>query len=270
MKKEATALTIYLKRGLSTVAMMLVAAMSCSVQAQEMDKPGICEADSFEDTKYIICKPENGVAGLRLFWKGADGEPYRTFSSVAKAVSDEGHTLVFAMNAGMYRPDFSPIGLYIENEQELRPANRQKGENASGPVPNFYKKPNGVFFWDDKGAGILPTDTFLKRKPKVSFATQSGPMLVIRNKLHPAFIVGSTDRTRRSGVGVCENGAVRFAISEDPVNFHDFARMFRDHLKCPNALFLDGGHGTGIYSPELGRNDISWHGGFGPIVGFVE
>ena len=270
MKKEATALTVYLKRGLSTVAMMLVAAMSCPVHAQETGKPGICETDSFEDTKYIICKPDNGLAGLRLFWNGSDGKPYRTFSSAAKAVSDDGHSLIFAMNAGMYGPDFAPIGLYVENEQELRPANRQKGESADGPVPNFYKRPNGVFFWDDKAAGILPTDTFLKRRPKVSFATQSGPMLVIRNKLHPAFIIGSTDRTRRIGVGVCENGKVRFGIRDEPVNFHDFARMFRDHLKCPDALFLDGGNGTGIYDPTMGRNDISWHGGFGPIVGFVE
>ncbi|MGO8077579.1 phosphodiester glycosidase family protein, partial [Rhizobium leguminosarum] len=60
------------------------------------------------------------------------------------------------------------------------------------------------------------------------------------------FIVGSTDRTRRSGVGNCESGAVRFAISEDGVNLHDFARLFRDHLKCPDALFLEGGRGVGL------------------------
>lgn len=95
-------------------------------------------------------------------------------------------------------------------------------------------------------------------------------MLVIRNRINPIFIVGSTDKTRRSGVGICSGGAIRFAVSEDAVNFHDFAKLFRDHLQCPNALFLDGGGGAGIYVPALGRNDVSWHGrDYGPIFGFV-
>ncbi|MEZ2128821.1 MULTISPECIES: phosphodiester glycosidase family protein [unclassified Sinorhizobium] len=229
-----------------------------------------CEQDTFEEASYVVCTLEPGKADLRLFWKNAQGEPYRYFSSVAEAVGKKGRALTFAMNAGMYRADFSPMGLYIENGRELRPANTAGSEDSTGPLPNFYRKPNGVFFLDDVSAGILPTDKFLKLRPRVRFATQSGPMLVIRNKLHPAFIPGSTDRTRRSGVGVCAGGAVRFAVSEDRVNFHDFARLFRDHLKCPNALFLDGGRGVGLYNPAMGRNDRSWHGGFGPIFGLVE
>lgn len=95
-------------------------------------------------------------------------------------------------------------------------------------------------------------------------------MLVVANKLNPIFIAGSTDRTRCSGVGSCAGGAVRFAISEDGVNFHDLARLFRDHLKCPDALFVDAGRGVGIYNHEMGRNDWSWHGGYGPVFGVVE
>jgi uncharacterized protein YigE (DUF2233 family) len=137
-------------------------------------------------------------------------------------------------------------------------------------VPNFYKRPNGIFFLGETSAGILTTEAFTRERPDVRFATQSGPMLVIKGRLHPALIPGSTDRTRRSGVGVCENGQIRFAISETDVNFHDFARLFRDHLACPNALFLDGGRGAGIYSPAFDRDDVSWHGGYGPMFGLVE
>ena len=100
-------------------------------------------------------------------------------------------------------------------------------------------------------------------------ATQSGPMLVIDNRINPIFIPGSTDRTRRNGVGISADGTLRFVISEDRVNFHDFARLFRDELKCADALFLDGGNGTGLYNPALGSNDTSWHGGYGPILGLV-
>lgn len=254
----------YLKNGLPIVVMMLVAmTMSSSALAQP------CKQETFEEAGYIVCTLESGKDNLQLFWKDAHGEPYRYFSSVAEAVGKEGQTLTFAMNAGMYRANFAPMGLYIENGRELRPANTAGGEGSAGQLPNFYKKPNGVFFLGDAKAGILPTEKFLKLRPKVRFATQSGPMLVIQNKLNPTFIPGSTDRKRRSGVGVC-GGAVRFAISEDRVNFHDFARLFRDHLKCANALFLDGGRGVGIYNPAMGRNDRSWHGGFGPIFGLVE
>ncbi|RWX16794.1 hypothetical protein EHI42_12030 [Rhizobium hidalgonense] len=256
----------YLKQALLTTAMMLAAAMVSGHQAHA--EP--CEQETFEETKYVVCTLQTGTADLRLFWKGADGEPYRAFSSVAEAIRAEGKTLALAVNAGMYRADFSPMGLYVENARELKPANTAKAESSAGQVPNFYKKPNGVFFLGETGAGILPTDEFQKRAPKVRFATQSGPMLVVAGKLNPIFIPGSTDRTRRSGVGVCGAGTVRLAISEDGVNFHDFARLFRDDLKCPDALFLDGGHGVGLYHPAMGRNDRSWHGGYGPMLGLVE
>ncbi len=257
---------ILLKRGLSVAAITLAAIAA-------LTQPGrteTCNRQTFENTNYIICDAKADGASLHLFWKNGDDEPYRNFSKVADAAASRGKTLVFALNAGMYQPDFSPMGLYVENGRELIPASKTTPVRGSGPVPNFYKKPNGIFYLGDKGAEILPTDRFLKQKIKPQLATQSGPMLVIRNRINPIFIVGSTDRTRRSGVGVCNGGAIQFAVSEDAVNFHDFAKLFRDHLQCPNALFLDGGGGAGIYVPVLERNDISWHGGYGPIFGFVE
>ena len=229
-----------------------------------------CEQVAFEETKYVICTVDMAKASLRLFWKSAGGKPYVTFSKVAEAVSSEGRTLAFAMNAGMYSPDFAPVGLYVENGQEMQAANSGDPPISSRQVPNFYKKPNGVFFMGGTTAGIMPTEDYLAQKPDAAFATQSGPMLVIHGMLHPALLVGSTDRTRRSGVGVCDGDKVSFAISEDDVNFYDFARLFRDRLKCPDALFLDGGRGTGLYDPAMKRNDVSGHGGYGPMVGLVE
>ncbi|MHC5233770.1 phosphodiester glycosidase family protein [Brucella sp. LJL56] len=251
------------KRSLFAAAIVLAA----------MTQPGrteTCNRETIEGTDYIICDAKADGTGLHLFWKNGDDEPYRNFSKVADAAASRAKTLVFALNAGMYQPDFSPMGLYVEDGRELRPASKTKPARGTGPVPNFYKKPNGIFYLGEKGAGILPTDRFLKQKIKPRLATQSGPMLVIRDRINPIFIVASTDKTRRSGVGICDGGAIRFAVSEGAVNFHDFARLFRDHLKCPNALFLDGGGGAGIYVPALQRNDISWHGGYGPIFGLVE
>lgn len=257
---------IFLKRHLLAAALMSAA----TVTLTQPGRTETCNSETFENTDYIVCDAEAGGTGLHLFWKNAGDEPYRNFSNVADAAASRGRKLVFALNAGMYRTDFSPIGLYVENGRELHPANRTMPAGLSAPLPNFYKKPNGIFYLGEKGAGILPTERFLKRHPEARLATQSGPMLVIRDRINPIFIVGSTDRTRRSGVGVCEGGAIRFAVSEDAVNFHDFARLFRDRLKCPDALFLDGGGGAGLYAPDMGRNDISWHGGYGPMFGLVE
>lgn len=237
----------------------------------------LCARLSFEETSYIVCTVPRDLkakeGNLRLFWKDRSGQPYRRFSALSDALAAKGETLAFAMNAGMYSDEFVPVGLYVENGHEGVPLNTRGRPPGKGPIPNFYRTPNGVFFADGTGAHIVTTEAYLKRlkagKPVPLFATQSGPMLVIGNHLHPDFIPGSTDRTRRSGVGVCSDGTIRFAVSEDEVNFHDFARLFRDELKCPDALFLDGGHGTGLYAPALGRNDTSWHGGYGPIFALV-
>lgn len=229
-----------------------------------------CTPEEYEGAQYVVCSVDPRGDDLRLFWRNADGQPYRSFSALAQALAEDGKTLRFAMNAGMYTADFAPLGLYVEDGRELVHANTRDADHSTGSVPNFYKKPNGVFFLTADSAGVLATEDFLADKRKVVFATQSGPLLVLDGQLHPALIEGSTDRTRRSGVGVCEGGIVRFAASEGPVNFHEFARFFRDGLACPNALFLDGGRGVGLYDPELGRNDFSWHGGYGPMVGLVE
>jgi Phosphodiester glycosidase len=88
-------------------------------------------------------------------------------------------------------------------------------------------------------------------------------MLFIDGAIHPAFIVNSTDRKPRNGVGVSSPTAVHFVIIKGWVSFYEFARFFRDGLGCKNALFLDGGVAPGLYAPELGRNDPPAHGGFG-------
>src|SRR5690606_20429964 len=134
---------------------VLLAALVAPAQAQQ------CAETRFENAGYVTCTIDPAASDLRLFWKNAAGEPYRSFSNVASAVRDEGRELVFAMNAGMYRSDFSPLGLYVENGQQLRPADTAGVDRPPAQVPNFYKKPNGVFFLGEAGAGILKTDEFL-------------------------------------------------------------------------------------------------------------
>ena len=229
-----------------------------------------CRNTSFQGTAYITCSFDPAKQDLRLFWRAADGKPYQTFAALARDLKSKGKSLQFAMNGGMYQDDFQPVGLYVENGRELTRANTVTLTGAPSAIPNFFKKPNGVFYIANGVAGILETGRFLAERPEANFATQSGPMLIIDGAIHPAFIMNSTDRKMRNGVGVTSPTEVHFVITKDRVNFYEFARYFRDGLGCRNALFLDGGVAPGLYAPEFGRNDAPGHGGYGPIIAVVD
>ena len=71
----------------------------------------------------------------------------------------------------------------------------------------------------------------------------------------------------RNGVGPTADGQrAVFAISNNAVTFHEFGRLFRDHLDLPNALFLDGNISR-LYAPNLDRSDFGF--ALGPIIGTV-
>ena len=65
-------------------------------------------------------------------------------------------------------------------------------------------------------------------------------MLVVKGALHPKFEENGQSRFIRNGVGVRSDGTVMFAISMEEVSFGSFARLFRDALDCPDALYFDG------------------------------
>ena len=164
------------------------------------------------------------------------------------------------MNAGMFKEDQSPVGLYVERGQKLHGADTRAG------VTNFHMKPNGVFWIGDGAAGVMETSRYLAAPPAARYATQSGPMLIVDGKIHPRIQPNGTSVKIRNGVGISNSGAVVFAIAEQPVTFDAFARLFRDGLGCRNALFLDGSVSS-LYAPELARDDEL--GPLGPIVGVV-
>jgi len=198
---------------------------------------------------------------LGLYWKRSDGTAYGTIQALREALVKEGKELLFATNGGIYSRSFTPLGLYIENGKRYYQLNRGKGGG------NFFLLPNGVFYITGEGAAVVETRDY-NPKRKVRYAIQSGPMLVSNGQLHPRFIESSASLYVRNGVGVDREGRVVFAISDMPVNFYDFATLFRDRLDAPNALYLDGSI-SAMYAPELNR-----YGGWGihsytSIIGLV-
>ena len=224
---------------------------------EKLTTHNFCYHQKFENKSYIVCEVDPEKYDISLFLDDANGKPFKYFRNVEKYLREQGKTIAFAVNGGMYHKDFSAVGLYIENGKTLHPVSTKDGPG------NFHMKPNGIFFVEGKKAGVMDTDRFLKSTIKPDIATQSGPMLVIENKIHPRFIVNSPYLEYRNGVGVRTDGTVVFANSEGRVNFEEFARFFRDEMKTPNALFLDGSISS-LYAPELKRYD--WWYGLGPII----
>jgi uncharacterized protein YigE (DUF2233 family) len=218
-----------------------------------------CQNIDYDNKGYVICEARAGD-DLRLWHSDDQGRLLGSFGGV-QDVLGEGEDLIFAMNAGMYHQDRRPVGLYIENGVET--ARLQDG----GGYGNFGLTPNGVFCIADGWVRVIETNEFRNTTPACQFASQSGPMLVIDGKLHPKFLPESTSLNYRNGVGTSTDGqTVIFAISEQPVNFFDFAMLFLDHLQMPDALFFDG-KVSRLFARDLNRHDAGFP--LGPIVGLV-
>lgn len=220
-----------------------------------------CESVRFDEIPYSVCTFDLRTTRLALFNLDAKGQPLGSFQALRTELDAHGKALTFAMNAGMFDDALRPIGLYIEDGKLAKKLNRRKGPG------NFHMQPNGVFYLSEGKAGIAETGDYAQLKIAPDFATQSGPMLVIDGRLHPAFSASGTSRKIRNGVGVTDDHTVVFAISETGVTFHEFASLFRDWIKSPNALFFDGSVSS-LYSPELGRADSFVP--LGPMVGAFE
>jgi uncharacterized protein YigE (DUF2233 family) len=208
----------------------------------------VCNQQSFEGSRFTVCDPGNGA--IELVAAGRDETPVRQFADLEQRLGPRAEKVAFAMNAGMYDEDGRPIGLAIVDGKQKHRINRKEGGG------NFHLMPNGVFQLRDDGAAEIVTSKAWRPSPAIRFATQSGPMLVIDGKLHPAFEPDGTSRHVRNGVGIAPNGRALFVISEGPVSFGKFARFFRDRLKARDALFFDGAV-SALWDPANGRRDIT-------------
>ncbi|MDU9003045.1 phosphodiester glycosidase family protein [Sedimentitalea todarodis] len=241
-------------RGLAACLLALLLAPAAA-QAQD------CRDLTHAGNVYAICEIHMTGADLRLFLYDDTGDLLGHFSTVNAALAPTGKTLAFAMNAGMYHEDRAPVGHYLENGIE-----QMRVITTEGPG-NFGLLPNGVFCIREGRADVIETLTYVEDQPACAYATQSGPMLVIDGELHPRFLIDSTSRYIRNGVGTNADGTrAVFAISRNAVTFHEFGSMFRDALNLPNALYFDGNISR-LYAPSINRNDLGFR--LGPMVGLV-
>lgn len=208
----------------------------------------------------IVCYVDTRKEKLELFLRDDAGQPLKSFEGVERWLAMSGRTLVWGMNAGMYHGDLSPVGLFAQNGKQIAPLNLDRGEG------NFFLKPNGVFLLSASGPRVVESSECLSLPEPPTLATQSGPLLVRAGRIHPVFKPDSEFRLVRNGVGTPAPGIALFVITKDQVNLHQFARLFRDVLRCPDALYFDGTVSS-LHAPELGRSDKLID--LGPIIGIT-
>lgn len=222
-----------------------------------------CERMQHDGQGYVVCSVEAAQeSALRLWQDRPDGRPVNNFANVRQMLAPD-ENLSFAMNAGMFHPDYRPVGLLVIDGQEL------SGIVTGGSNDNFGMLPNGVFCTGGaRPFQVIESRAFAQTRPDCRLATQSGPMLVIDGNLHPRFLVDSDSRYVRNGVGVSPDGQrAWFAISDRPVTFHQFGRLFRDGLGVRDALYFDGSISR-LYAPSVNRADFGRS--MGPIIGLVD
>ncbi|MCB1099011.1 MAG: phosphodiester glycosidase family protein [Verrucomicrobiae bacterium] len=188
-----------------TFILILVAAWNTTVA-------GEWKSISFRGTDYqTVCA---SPAEVRLHWKDKAGNPIGKLSRLRQLLEQEGRTVEMVMNAGIYTKVPAPEGLHVENGKELVKLNTADGAG------NFYLKPNGVFYIDEKNrARVVSTNDYRKRTISPRLATQSGPLLLRDGKVHPAFKEASRNKLNRNGVGVDKDGRIWFAsVTRKPDN----------------------------------------------------
>ncbi|MGB0850417.1 MAG: phosphodiester glycosidase family protein [Bacteroidia bacterium] len=238
--------------------------IACNTSAKSKSDNPYAEAHSLiakNDSSILYHIVEAGNPNLRMYLKDQSNNSIKTFKNLSKHVSSQGEILTFAMNGGMFTKEFMPLGLYIEDGQEITKIKR--GTKGYG---NFYLQPNGVFYITNQNVfQVTKTSTF-ELDSATKYATQSGPMLVHDGEINSNFGPKSSSTHIRNGVGILPNGDAIFAISHKRINFYEFASFFNNQ-GCKNALYLDG-FVSRVYPPISNDTDLDMT--FGVIIGEVK
>jgi uncharacterized protein YigE (DUF2233 family) len=208
----------------------------------------LCAARDIGGVQVSVCEFRIARDDVELYWRDGNGQPIGSFARLDSIVRSHGRHLAFATNGGIFAAGQVPLGLFIQNGHMLVPLNTR--DSTADPPPNFYLKPNGVFYVAKGQAAIVESGAYPALSVTPDLAVQSGPVLVSAGRIHPAFNPVGASKYVRNGVGVRADGTIVFAMARDPVNLYTFATIFRDALQCPDALYLDGAISQFYVAPD--------------------
>ena len=167
-----------------------------------------------------------------MYWQKQNGKAWGSLRSLLSDIDKDG-SVQMAMNGGIYDKAYEPLGLYIENGEQIKPLNRASGGG------NFFIRPGGVFLVENGRAKIEPLPAY-KPSPAIRYAVQSGPMLIENGVINWRLKPSASSRKLRNGVGIDKQGRVVFMLSDRETNFYDFACYAQSKLGVRQMLYLDG------------------------------
>lgn len=225
MKKE------YLFFGMFVILGILVFFINTKKENGIFRNKNTGEKISINNEDFLIYYPELENSVIKMYWKSDEGTPYENMKKFISKLSNK--NILFVTNGGIYSKDYTPEGLYIENYKIISKLNLNIGEG------NFYMKPNGVFYVEDNKPLITDSNNFVYNK-NISYAVQSGPLLIKNGEINKLFNKSSKSFKIRSAVGIDKNNKVFFYMSKKDINFYDFSKYALEKLNCEQLLFLDG------------------------------
>lgn len=134
---------------------------------------------------------------------------------------------VIALNGGFFSKSYQPLGLRMQSGKILNPL-----KNIS-----WW----GILYTQNNRAKLVSKNQF-RANPKIDFAIQSGPRLIVNGKI-PKLKTGIAER---SALGITRNGdIILLATERHPLSTTQLARLMRSYpISCQYALNLDGGSST--------------------------
>mgnify|MGYP000291865946 CR=1 FL=1 len=87
------------------------------------------------------------------------------------------------------------LKIYIENGKTIKAL-----DTLQDGYGNFYLQPNGVFYITKDKRGVVCQTSEYEPSASISYATQSGPMLVINDSIHPIFNKNSKHYNIRNAI----------------------------------------------------------------------
>ena len=111
---QSEGLTAVMRRsGFAALVDCLALALLCATPAAAS-----CAPKSFDGAKFTVCAFDPRHDDIRLFLSGRRRPALRLARRACRArCKAKGEQLAFAMNAGMFKEDQSPVGLYVEEPE---------------------------------------------------------------------------------------------------------------------------------------------------------
>lgn len=156
-----------------------------------------------------------------------------TLSQKNASVSAYAHfsKALLAINGGFFDREYRPLGLRISNKEQKNPLKRISWWGI------FYIKKNKPH---------INSIYHFYRDNNIDFAIQSGPRLIISNKI-PSLKPGIAERT---ALGITKDKKIIILVTDNAsMSTTELAELMKaPPLSCTDALNLDGGNSTQLYA----------------------